>query len=160
MWSAKAFDTTIDLEAGGYREVAKHYDTVELALAVPPHVDAHGSPLQLTVGDWIATFKRGDAAVATVAIHARAALYVVEGDAGKLRMEVSTPAATVDVIDDAEDITKGELAAIQSFAVAHLTSVGSAAVAAIPLPTVGDAMPTNLWLEPAAGWLLVFGDVQ
>ncbi|HEY5946868.1 MAG TPA: hypothetical protein VIV40_15300 [Kofleriaceae bacterium] len=159
MWSAKAFDTTLDLRASSYEQVNKLYDTVQLQLLLPPHVSADVRPLELTIGDWIATFRSNDVAT-TVAIHAKTALYVVEGDDGKLRIDVSTPAVTIDLVDDNDWMTKAQYDAIKAFAVAHITALGSAAVAAIPLPAIGDAQPTNLWVDPDAGYMLVVGDLK
>jgi hypothetical protein len=160
MWSAEAFDTTIDLDDGAHEHLGEIYDSVQLRLRVPPHVDALRRPLELTVGDWIASFKRDDIVVATVAIHAKTALYVVEGEAGKLRIDVSTPAVEVDIVDDEDWITKAHYDAIKSFAIERITALGSAAVAGIPLPTIGDATPTNLWVDPEGGYLLIVGEVQ
>jgi hypothetical protein len=158
MWSAKAFDGTIDL--GAYEQIGELYDSAQLQLVLPPHVDANRRPLELTIGDWIATFTRDNVAEVTVAIHAKTALYVVAGEDGKLRIDVSTPAVEVDVLDDQHLITKAEYVAIKTFAIQHITTLGSAAVAAIPLPAVGDATPTNLWVDPDAGYMLVVGNVQ
>ena len=160
MWSAKAFDTTIDLDDGAHESIGEIYDAVQLDLMVPPHVDAERRPLELTMGDWIATFKRDQVVERTVAIHAKTALYVVEGDDGKLRIDVSTPAVEVDVLGEQSSISKAEYDAIKAFAVERITAVGSAAAAAIPLPALGDATPTNLWVDPESGYMLVVGDVQ
>jgi hypothetical protein len=159
MWSAKAFDTTIDLQSESYEQIGKLYDSVELQLLVPPHVHAHARPLELTIGDWIATFKHGDVAVTTVAIHAKTALYVTEDDNGKLRMDVSTPAVRVDLVGGGNWISKAQYDAIKAFASEHVAASGHAAIGAVPLPVVGDTMP-NLWVEPESNHLLVVGDVQ
>jgi hypothetical protein len=160
MWSAKAFDAPLDLDDTSYEQIAKIYDSVQLELILPPHVDATTRPLELTVGDLIATFKRNDGVMTRVAIHAKTALYVVEGDAGKLRIDVSTPAVEIDLLDDEDWITKAQYDAIKSFAVQHITAIGSSAVAGIPLPAIGDATPTKLWVDPEYGYMLVVGDVQ
>ena len=47
MWSARAFDTEIELATGAYGKVGDYYDSVQLQLVVPPHVEATGSPLEL-----------------------------------------------------------------------------------------------------------------
>ena len=161
LWSAKAFDVKVDFEpGGGYGAISEIYDYVQLQLMAPPHVEASGSPLQLTIGDWIATFTTTDGATATVAIHAKSALYVVEVGDGKLRMDVSTPSVDVDIIEGGASITKAQYQAIRSFAFERIHTLGAAAVAAIPLPAVGDAMVTNLWVDPRAGYLLVGGNLR
>ncbi len=160
MWSAKAFDTTIDLAALSDEKVGDLYDAVRFQLAVPPHVEATGSPLQLTIGDWIATFERDGAVAATVAIHAQSSLYVVEREDGTLQLRASTPSVTVDVLDEVNLLTKLEYQAIRSFALERVEAVGSAAVAAIPLPVLGNAVPTTLWVDPRDGYLHIAGDVQ
>jgi hypothetical protein len=157
MWSAGAFDATIDLSGSG--TLGKLYDSVQLHLVVPPHVEATGSPLQLSVGDWIATFKLDDAIATTVAIHAKSALYATAGD-GTLRMGVSAPAVDVDVVDGVDSITKLEYQAIKSFALERVQTLGSAAIGASPLPAIGNAKPTTPWVDPRAGYLLVAGDVE
>jgi hypothetical protein len=159
LWSAKAFDVEMAFEAHTDEHLGKYYDSVRLELAAPPHVDASGSPLQLTIGDWIATFSRRGAVVATVAIHARSALYVLEGDDGVMRMAVSTPSATIDILDESEPITNARYKLIRSFAVERIMTLGSAAVSAIPLPVVGDVVLTSPWVEPRSGHLFVTGGV-
>jgi hypothetical protein len=159
LWSAKAFDMTIDLQTDAYAQIGKLYDSVQLQLVVPPHVNASTRPLELTFGDWIATFKQGNQVVTTVAIHATTALYVAEDDGGKLHMNVSTPAVTVDLLGGGDWITKEQHDTIKAFAAQRIIASGSAAVAAIPLPVVGNAM-ADLWVEPEAGYMLVAGAVE
>ena len=159
LWSARAFDTELDLESGSFGAIGELYDAVQLQLLVPPHVDASTRPLALTFGDWIATFKRDGIGEATVVIHATTDLYVVTGDDGRLHMNVSTPAVGIDLAGDRGWISKGQYDAILAFAIDHVTTVGSSAVAAIPVPVIGDATP-DLWVEPDAGYLLVTGDVE
>lgn len=160
MWSVKGFDGVIDLKASTYEDIAKLYDTAQLQLMVPPYVDASHRPLELTLGDWIATFTGEGVVTRTVAIHAKTALYVVESDEGGLRIDISTPLVDIDVIDGRSTITKGEYDAIKAFAMAHITNIGSAAVAAIPLPVVGDAVPTELWVDPISDYLLIVGNLN
>lgn len=143
LWSRKAFDETVELNG----------DAVKLQLMLPPHVRASSLPLELTIGDWIATLPN-----ATVAIHATTSLYVTKNDTSKLQLAVSTPAVRVDVVDGA--LTKEQLATIKQFAIDHVTEVGSAAVAALPLPTVGNAVPANLWVEPKSDSMLIVGDLE
>jgi hypothetical protein len=156
LWSVKVFDRTVDLAS--YGTVGKYYDSAELQLMVPPHVTASAHPLELTIGDWIATFKGNEPA--TVAIHATTSLYVTRTDAGKLQLAVSTPAVRIDVIDGGESLTKAQYDAIKEFAIQRVTEVGSAAVAALPVPTIGDAVPANLWLEPDSDSMLIAGDLK
>jgi hypothetical protein len=158
LWSAKAFDTTIQLDSND--RLGALADSVQLELMVPPHVNASTRPLELTLGDWIATFKNRGVPVASVAIHAKAALYVAEDDAGALRMHPSTPAVTVDVVGDHGWMTRTQYDAIESFARERVTAMASAAVGAIPLPTIGDVTPTNPWVEPDLGFLIVVADVE
>lgn len=159
LWSAKAFDTEINLQAGAYTDIAEMYDSVQLQLLLPPHVNASSRPLELTIGDWIATFKQGDVIATTVAIHATTQLYVGEDEVGKLHMKVSTPAVRVDLVGDGDWISQEQYDAIRAFAADRVVTMGSAAMAAVPLPVIGDAT-TNLWVEPNAGYMLVAGDVQ
>jgi hypothetical protein len=160
VWSVKGFDTTLDLTTGAYGSLGQGYDSVQLHLAMPPHVVATGAPLQLTLGDYIATFRAGDTDVVTVAIHAKNALYVVKGDDGALRMDVSTPAVDVDVISGGESLTQAQYQALKTFARERVQAVLSAAVAAIPVPAVGDPILASPWVDPRAGYLFVVGEVQ
>jgi hypothetical protein len=155
MWSAKAFDAAVALDG----ELGEVYDSVDLELMVPPHVDATTRPLELTIGDWIATFKRDGVAEATVAIHAKAALYVVEDEERKLHINVGTPTLQIDFVGNGDWITRAQFDLIKAFATEHVRAVGSAAVGAIPLPIVGNAMP-DLWVEPSSGSMLVAGSVE
>jgi hypothetical protein len=155
LWSVKAFDRTVDLSP--YESVRKFYDSAELKLMVPPHVTASARPLELTIGDWIATFKGNNEPV-TVAIHATTALYVAHTDEGKLQLAVSTPAVRIDVIDGGDTLTKAQYDAIKDFAIQRVTEVGSAAVGALPVPTIGDSA-ANLWVEPDSDSMLIAGDL-
>lgn len=159
LWSAKAFDGEINLETGAYGDIAEMYDSVQLQLLLPPHVNASARPLELTIGDWNATFRRGGAPTTTVAIHATAELYVAEDEVGSLHMKVSTPAVRVDLVGDGDWISKEQYEAIKAFAANHVMAMGSAAMAAVPLPVIGDAT-TSLWVEPNAGYMLVAGDIE
>ncbi len=158
LWSVKAFDSEIDLATGAFADLAKTYDSVQLQMMVPPYVNATARPPQLTIGDWIATFKQGGVAAVTVAIHATAELYVVEAD-GTLHMNVSTPAVRVDLAGHGDGLSKEGYDAIKAFAADRVVALGSAAFAAVPLPVIGEATP-NLWVESQTGYLLVSGDVR
>lgn len=159
LWSVRAFDTAIDLDRDSPGSIARYYDSAQLQLVMPPHVVAFGSPLELTVGDLIASFKRGDTEV-TVAIHAKSALYVIEDTDGTLRMDVSVPAVDIDVVHGGDSLTKNQLQAIRTFALERVRALGSAAVAAIPLPALGNVMLTTPWLDSRAGYLRIVGDVE
>jgi hypothetical protein len=159
LWSTNAFDFEAKLDAHTDEHLGKYYDTVQLELAAPPHIDANGSPLQLTVGDWIATFSRRGTVVAKVAIHARSALYAAEGDDGRMRLAVSTPTATIDVLEEGEPITNEQYKLIRKFAVERLMIQGGAAVSAIPLPVVGKAVVTSPWVEPRSRHLFLVGTI-
>lgn len=156
LWSVKAFDRTVDLSS--YEGVNKYFDSVEMRLMVPPHVTASAHPLEVTIGDWIATFK-GLASNARVAIHATTALYVASGDDGKLHLAVSAPAVRIDIDGDPASLTKAQYDAIKQFAIQRVTEVGSEAVAVLPLPTIGEAVPANLWVEPDSDSMLIAGDL-
>jgi hypothetical protein len=158
LWSAQALDHTIDLRTGAFGHIGELYETVQLQAMVPPYVDANGDEFALTIGDWIATFALGNYTI-TVAIHATSDLYVVE-DAGKLRIELATPTVYVDLVDDGAWLTNEHHDAIKAFAVDRIRQVGSAALAAVPVPAIGDAMPTNLLTLPEHGYLVITGDVH
>jgi hypothetical protein len=151
----KAFDRTVDLTAS--ETIGKLYNSVDLKLMVPPHVTASARPLELTLGDWMATFKGNEPV--TVAIHATTSLYVARTDAGKLQLAVSTPAVRIDIVDGGDTLTKAQYDAIKEFAVERVTEVGSAAVSALPVPTIGDAVPANLWVEPDSDSMLIAGEL-
>src|SRR6185436_19212776 len=90
-WAAKGLEVGIDLANGSYGEVGKLYDRVELSAKVPPHLDASGEALQLTIGDVIATFKDGASVATQVAINAQLEIKVVTDATGALRLDVGTP---------------------------------------------------------------------
>ena len=164
IWSAKGMDRTFDLQTGSYGEVGKLYDSVELAVAVPPFIDASGAGLTLTVGDMVASFKLGEAIVTQVAINAQAAVKVVTGADGKLRLDIGQPTTYVDIIDEgiegANPLSNAQFEAIVSFALGRILAVGSGAVGAIPVPSVGGVAVTNLAIDNAYGYLIVAGEVH
>src|SRR5262249_44586324 len=98
--SAKGFDKTLDLKTGPYGQVGQLYDSVELAAAVPPFVDATGPGLVLTVGDLVATFRNGGDVTTAVAINAQVDVKVVTGADGSLHFDVGTPTTYVDILDE------------------------------------------------------------
>jgi hypothetical protein len=159
MWSAHAFDAKLALDNGTYGAISEHYDTAELTLVVPPHVDASTDAPRLTYGDWIARLQRGDT-VAQVAIHATNRLYVVKREDGRLHFDVSPATIDIDIIGGNTPVTKGQYEAIKTFAFARIHASSKAALATIPMPVLGDPVLTNLWLESADGYLLIRGDVQ
>jgi hypothetical protein len=66
----------------------------------------------------------------------------------------------IDIVDGGDALTKAQYDAIKEFAIQRVTEVGSAAVAALPVPTIGDAVPANLWLEPDSDSMLIAGDLM
>ena len=164
MWSAQAFDASIDFATGSYGEVGTLYDAVGLEVAVPPFVDASGGKLTLTIGDMVATFSRGGAPVTRVAINAEVALEVGDGPDGKLRLDIGSPTVYVDVLDEAIEggnpLSNAQLEAIASFALSRIVAVGSGSVGAIPLPAVGGVAITTLQVEQQHGYLIVDGEIQ
>jgi hypothetical protein len=164
LWSAKGLDKTIDLTNGSYGEIGKLYDSVEISAAVPPFVDASGKGLVLTVGDLIASFKNGGQVVTKVAINAQVDLQVVNGPTGGIRFDVGTPTTYVDVLDQgvegANQLSNAEFEQITSFALSRVIAVGSGAVGAIPLPSVGGVSVQNLTIGEQTGYLVVDGEVQ
>ncbi|HEU4612742.1 MAG TPA: Ig-like domain-containing protein [Kofleriaceae bacterium] len=164
VWSAKGFDKSIALDTGSYGEVGKLYDAVKLEVAVPPYVDATDGKLTLTVGDMVGSFELAGSVVTQVAINAEVELKVVKGSDGALRFDVGTPTVYVDVLDDAIEggnpLSNAEFEAIASFALSRIVAVGSGAVGAIPLPSVGGVAITTLSVEQQNGYLIVDGEVQ
>jgi hypothetical protein len=164
LWSAKGLDMQLALETGSYGEIGQLYDGVELQTMVPPHVDAGGDALVLTVGDMVASFKLGSSVVTQVAINAQVQLKVVKDSAGDLRFDVGTPTAYVDILDDgiegANQLSNSEFETIVSFALSRIVAVGAGTVGAIPLPSFGGVAVTNLAIGPQHGYLIVDGEVQ
>lgn len=164
MWSAKGLDKTIPLKTGSYGEVGKLYDAVELAVAVPPYLDATDGKLTLTVGDMIGSFKLGNSVTTQVAINAQVALKVAAGSDGKLRLDVGTPTVYVDVMDEgiesANPLSNAQFEAISSFALSRIVAVGSGAVGAVPLPAAFGVAVTNLAIEQQHGYVIIDGEVQ
>lgn len=164
LWSAKGLDKTLELNTGSYGDIGQLYDSVSLAVAVPPFVDATDGTLTLTVGDMLASFELGDAVTTQVAINAQVELKVVKGNDGKLRFDVATPTVYVDVLDEAiegsNQLSTAQFEAITSFALSRIVAVGSGSVGAIPLPSVGGVAITTLQIDQQHGYLIVDGEVQ
>jgi hypothetical protein len=165
LWSAKALDVQIDLATGPYGEVGKLYDSVQLSTKVPPYLDASGDGLKLVVGDLIASFKNGESIVTAVSINAEVELKVVaDASTGALRLDVGTPTAYVDILDQDVDgsnaLSNGQFEAITSFALTRIVAVGSGAVGAIPLPSAGGVSMTNVSVGEQTGYLVVEGEIQ
>jgi hypothetical protein len=163
-WAARGLDRGLDLTTGDYGQIGQLYDRVELSAKVPPFVDASGDRLVLTVGDLIATFKRGDQVATQVAISAEVELAVVVDASGAPRLDVGMPTTYVDVLDENVDganaLSNAQFEAITSFALARIIAFGSGAVGAIPLPSVGGVALHDLGVAPRTGYLVVDGEVQ
>jgi hypothetical protein len=164
MWSAKGLDKTLDLKTGTYGDIGQLYDSVELAVAVPPYVDATDGKLTLTIGDMVGSFKLAGSVVTQVAINAQVGLQVVNGPDGKLRFDVGMPTVYVDVLDEQIEgsnvLSNAQFEAIASFALTRIVGVGAGTLGAIPLPSIGGVSVTNLAIDQQAGYLIVDGEVQ
>jgi len=164
-WSVKGMEMGIDLKTGPYGEVGKLYDRVELSAKVPPYVDASGGGLKLTIGDLIATFKNGEGVATQVSINAHLDINVTADPAtGALRLDVGTPTAFVDILDEnidgANSLSNAQFEAITSFALSRVVSLGSGAVGAIPLPAAGGVSVKNVSVVEQTGYLVVDGEIQ
>lgn len=163
-WAARGMDKGFDLTTGSYGNIGQLYDRVELSAKVPPFVDASGGSLKLTIGDLVATFKRGSAVAAQVAVNAEVELKVTTGADGKPRLDVGAPTTYVDVLDENVDganaLSNAQFEAITSFALARVIAVGSGAVGAIPLPSFGGVAMRDVGIAEQAGYLVVDGDLQ
>lgn len=163
-WAAGGLDRTFDLTTGSYGALGQLYDRVELSAAVPPFVDASGSALSLTIGDLIATFRRGDAVATAVAVNAAVHVQVVTGTDGLPRLDVGSPTTYVDILDEnvdgANELSTADFEAITSFALARVVAVGSGLVGTIPLPSIGGVAVRDVGIAARSGYLVVEGDIQ
>jgi hypothetical protein len=163
-WAAHGLDLAFDLTTGSYGNIGQLYDRVELSAKVPPFVDASGGSLALTIGDLVATFKRGQAVATEVAVNARIEIKVTTGADGKPRLDVGAPTTYVDVLDENVDgsntLSNAQFEAITSFALARVIAVGSGAVGAIPLPAFGGVAMRDVGIAERAGYLVVDGNLQ
>ncbi len=164
MQSAKGLDKTLDLKTGPYGDIGQLYDSVEIAAAVPPFVDASGQGLVLTVGDLMATFRNGSEVTTEVAINAQVDVKVTTGTDGTLHFDVGDPTTYVDVLDDgvegANELSNSNFEAIASFALSRIVAVGSGTLGAIPVPSVGGVTVHDLSIQAQTGYLVVAGQVQ
>jgi hypothetical protein len=163
-WAAGGMDKAFDLTTGSYGNIGQLYDRVELSAKVPPFVDASGGSLKLTIGDLVATFKRGSAVATQVAVNGEVELKVTTGADGRPRLDVGAPTTYVDVLDEnvdgANSLSNAQFEAIMSFALARVIAVGSGAVGAIPLPSFGGVAMHDVGIAEQAGYLVVDGDIQ
>jgi len=163
-WAARGMDRSFALDTGSYGEIGQLYDHVELSAMVPPYVDATGGSLRLTIGDLVATFKRGDVIATQIAVNAQIDVKVVTGADGAPRLDVGSPTTYVDVLDDnvagANALSSSQFELITSFALARVIAVGSGVVGAIPLPSVGGVAVHDVGIAEHSGYLVVDGEVQ
>lgn len=163
LWAAGGLEVALDLTSGDYGGLGTLFDRVELTAAVPPFIDGRGL-LTLTIGDLIATFKLGDTTTTQVAINARLEVKVTTSGDGAPRLDVGNPATYVDVLDENVDganaLSNAEFEAITSFALSRVIAVGSGAVGAIPLPTLGGVAVHDLGITAHAGYLMLNGNVE
>ncbi len=163
-WAARGMEVALDLANGPYGQVGTLYNRVELSAKVPPHVDASGDALQLTIGDFMATFKDEGAVATQVAINARVDIKVVTDATGALKLDVGTPTTYVDILDEnvdgANSLSKAQFEAITTFALSRVASFGSGAIGAIPLPSVGGVSVQNVQVLQQTGYVIVDGEIQ
>ncbi|HEX3758097.1 MAG TPA: hypothetical protein VHW23_05305 [Kofleriaceae bacterium] len=168
LWAAHGLDHGFDLTTGNYGDIGTLYDRVELAAQVPPFISASATPgggaLRLTIGDLIASFKNGDALATQIAVSAEVDVRVVADPSGLPRLDVGTPTTYVDVLDDhvtgANVLSNAQFEAIASFALARVIAIGSGAIGAIPLPSLGGVALGDLAIAEQTGYLVVHGNVQ
>lgn len=167
LWAAHGLDLGFDLTTGSYGDIGKLYDRVELAAQVPPFISASAQAdggLRLTIGDLIASFKNGDALATQIAVSAEVDVRVVADPSGLPRLDVGTPTTYVDVLDDhvtgANVLSNAQFEAVASFALARVIAIGSGAIGAIPLPSVGGVALGDLAIAEQTGYLVVHGQVQ
>lgn len=163
-WAAKGMELGLDLANGPYGQVGTLFDRVELSAKVPPHLDANGAGLRLTIGDFLATFRDQGSVATQVAINAQVDIRVVTGADGALRLDVGTPTAYVDILDENVDgsnvLSSSQFEAITTFALARIVAFGSGAVGAIPLPSVGGVSMQNVKVLQQTGYVIVDGEIQ
>jgi hypothetical protein len=163
-WAAGGLNMAFDLTTGSYGNIGQLYDRVELSAKVPPFIDASGGSLALTIGDLVATFKRGQTVATEVAVNAQIDVKVTTGADGKPRLDVGAPTTYVDVLDEnvggSNTLSNAQFEAITSFALARVIAVGSGAVGAIHLPTFGGVAMHDVGIAEQAGYLVVDGNLQ
>jgi hypothetical protein len=163
-WAAQGMNLGFDLTTGSYGNLGTLYDRIELSAKVPPFIDASGTTLVLTIGDLVATFKRGNAVATQVAINAQLRVRVTTGDDGVPRLDVGNPTTYVDVLDEnidgANPLSNAQFEAITSFALSRVIAVGSGTVGAIPLPSFGGVAVRDLEIAEQTGYLMVAGNIQ
>jgi hypothetical protein len=163
-WAAHGMNLGFDLTTGSYGNLGTLYDRIELSAKVPPFVDASGTTLGLTIGDLVATFKRGTQVATQVAINAQLRVKVVTGDDGVPRLDVGNPVTYVDVLDEnvdgANPLSNAQFEAITSFALGRVIAVGSATLGSIPLPSMGGVAVRDLEIAEQTGYLVVGGNIQ
>jgi hypothetical protein len=164
LWSAKALDINLDLTTGPYGEVGKLYDHVDLSTKAPAWLDASGDKLKLVIGDLTASFKNDGITVTQVTINAEVELAVTTDEAtGALRLDVGQPTVYVDIddtIDGANALSNAQFEAITSFALSRVVAVGSGALGAIPMPSIGGVAAKNVSVNEQTGYLVLEGEVQ
>ncbi len=163
-WAAKGMEVSLDLTTGSYGEIGELYDRVEIAAAVPPFIDASGETLGLTIGDLVATFKKGDQVATRAVINARLGVIVIPGADGALRLDVGSPTTYVDVsdenVDGANQLSTAQFEVIATFALSRAVAFASGAVGAVPLPAAGGVGLRDVGVSQQTGYLVVGGRVQ
>jgi hypothetical protein len=163
-WAARGMDLALDLANGSYGQVGTLYNRGELSAKVPPHLDASGDALRLTIGDFLATFKNDGAIATRVAVNARVEIKVVTDATGALKLDVGTPTTYVDILDEDVDgsnpLSKAQFEAISTFALSRVAAFGSGAIGAIPLPAIGGVGMKNVQVSQQTGYVVVDGEIR
>lgn len=163
-WAAKGMDLALDLANGPYGQLGTLFNRVELSAKVPPHVDASGDALVLTIGDVLGTFKNEGMIATQIAVNARVGIKVVTDATGALKLDIGAPTAYIDILDENVDgsnpLSRAQLEAITTFAVSRIAVFGSGAIGAIPLPAVGGVSVGDVEVRQQTGYVIVDGTVQ
>jgi hypothetical protein len=160
-----------ELQATGQLELALPvpgglFETAQLHMSLPPIVsaDAADGQLHLVIGDAIATFMTGGAAVARAAINARLDLKVEPSlHGGGVAVQLGTPEVHINVLDDipnttgfTDDQLGNAVAAVLGVQIDSITKL----LGAIPLPAIDGLRVGNLSLDSDSGYVMVRGEFE
>jgi len=168
LWGAGLMDRAFPVDAGDYAGLGKLFDTVEVALRLPPVLTAlpGNRGLVVAVGDVDCRFLRAGAVVTRLGISAQAAVTSSVRD-NKLGLGVARPEVYLEVLSEgvtgANPLDHDSVERLASFAATAALGLATSYVAAVPLPSVDGIQIANAEISTgvaSGGYVLVAAELR
>jgi hypothetical protein len=142
------------------------FDSTAISMTLPPMVSADPADgkMKVFLGDMMATYTDHGTPVAKAAINVAVELKIVPANNGfGVALELGTPVAHVDVLDDVANTTRltaADLAQATEVCLAGQVTAISRLLTNIPLPAIAGVQMRNMSIGSDDGYVMVKGDIE